>query len=266
MATAMARRVAVVTGANRGLGLETCRQLARAGMRVMAASRNDAEGRAATEALRGAGLDVVHEVLDVADDASVRALGERLRARGEGLDVLVNNAGISMQGFDANVARRTTAVNFGGALRVTDVLGPAIRGHGRVVMVSSGLGEVSSLSSALQQRFLDPGLDRAALLALVEEFVRDVAEGQHSARGWPSSAYRVSKIAMNAATRILARELQPRGILVNAVSPGWVKTDMGGAGAPRSLEVGGRSIAWAALLPDGGPTGGFFEDGKPLPW
>jgi carbonyl reductase 1 len=262
----MTKRVALVTGANRGLGLETCRQLAREGLRVIATSRSAAAGQAAVAALRGESLDVAHEVLDVADDASVRTLAERLAARGEALDVLVNNAGISMKGFDANVARQTTAVNFGGALRVTDVLGPAIRDGGRVVLVSSGLGEVSSLSPELQRRFLDPGLDRAALDALVEEFVRDVAAGQHTARGWPSSAYRVSKIAMNALARILARELAPRGILVNAVSPGWVKTDMGGASAPRSLEVGGRSIVWAATLPEGGPTGGFFEDGKPLDW
>jgi NAD(P)-dependent dehydrogenase (short-subunit alcohol dehydrogenase family) len=100
----------------------------------------------------------------------------------------------------------------------------------------------------------------------VAEFVADVKAGKHEERGWPSSAYRVSKAAMNALARIYARELAPRRILVNAVCPGWVRTDMGGPSAPRTVEVGAHSIAWAALIPDGGPTGGFFRDGKAVEW
>ncbi len=259
-------RVALVTGANRGLGLETCRQLGRSGMRLVLTSRGEEEGRAAVALLRREGIEATFEQLDVADDASVVSTAERLAARGEPLDVLVNNAGISMRGFDVSVAARTTAVNFGGALRVTDVLAPALRGGGRVVMVSSGMGSLGAFSRELQDRFLSPDLTRAQLVALVDEFVNDVREGRHTERGWPTSAYRVSKAAMNALTRIVATELAPRRILVNAACPGWVRTDMGGPGAPRSLEQGARSITWAALLADDGPTGGFFRDGHRIEW
>jgi NAD(P)-dependent dehydrogenase (short-subunit alcohol dehydrogenase family) len=217
-------------------------------------------------ALRREKLDVIHEVLDVTEDESVAALAERLAARGEALDVLVNNAGISLRGFDASVAERTVAVNFMGALRVTDMLGPAIRDGGRIVMVSSGMGEVSALSPELRKRFMASNLDRATLVGLVQEFVRDVALGRHAERGWPTSAYRVSKAGLNALARVLAAELAPRHIKVNAVCPGWVRTAMGGSGAPRSLEQGAESITWAALLGPDGPTGGFFRDGQRIAW
>jgi NAD(P)-dependent dehydrogenase (short-subunit alcohol dehydrogenase family) len=262
----MSVRVALVTGANRGLGAEVCRKLASAGLMVIATSRREAEGREAVAALRREKLDVVHETLDVTDDASASALAERLAARGDALDVLVNNAGISMKGFDGHVAEHTVSVNFTGALRVTDVLGPAIRDDGRIVMVSSGMGEVASLSPELRARFLAEDLDRTVLVGLVQEFVRDVALGRHRERGWPSSAYRVSKAGLNALTRVLARELAPRGIKVNAVCPGWVRTDMGGAHAARSVEQGAEGIVWAALLGPDGPTGGFFRDGDRIPW
>ncbi|HEX3598202.1 MAG TPA: SDR family NAD(P)-dependent oxidoreductase [Polyangiaceae bacterium] len=262
----MNARTALVTGANRGLGLEVCRELARAGMMVIATSRREAEGRDAVAVLRRERLDVVHESCDVADDGSVAALAERLAARGEALDVLVNNAGISMRGFDASVAEQTIAVNFTGALRVTDMLGPAIRDDGRIVMVSSGMGELSALSPELRKRFLADDLTRATLVGLVQEFVRDVALGRHAERGWPTSAYRVSKAGLNALARVLARELAPRRIKVNAVCPGWVRTGMGGSSAPRSLEQGAASIAWAALLGPDGPTGGFFRDGHAIAW
>jgi NAD(P)-dependent dehydrogenase (short-subunit alcohol dehydrogenase family) len=262
----MNARTALVTGANRGLGLEVCRQLSREGMLVIATSRKEAEGREAVAALRRERLDVMHETCDVTDDASVAALAERLAARGETLDVLVNNAGISMRGFDASVAETTIAVNFTGALRVTDMLGPAIRDDGRIVMVSSGMGEVSSLSPELRKQFLASDLSRATLVGLVQEFVRDVALGRHAERGWPTSAYRVSKAGLNALTRVLARELAPRQIKVNAICPGWVRTDMGGSGAPRSLEQGAAGIVWAALLGPDGPTGGFFRDEHAIPW
>ena len=244
----MNQRTALVTGASRGLGLETSRQLERRGFRVIATSRSDPK-----------------YPLDVADEASVAALAERLRREGAVLDVLVNNAGISMRGFDAEVARRTLEVNFFGAMRVTDALLPLVRDGGDVVMVSSGMGELSCVSPALRAKLADPELDRAGLVALMRSFVAAVARGEHERAGWPSSAYSVSKVGLNALVRVLARELAGRRIRVNAVCPGWVRTDMGGPHAERDVATGAASIVWAAALEDG-PTGGFFRDGKPIPW
>jgi carbonyl reductase 1 len=185
-----------------------------------------------------------------------------------GLDALVNNAGVSLDGFDADVARRTLAVNLFGAMHVTDALLPSMRPGARIVMVSSGMGELSGVRGEERARIADPELTREGLLALVESFVRDVAAGTHARRGWPSNAYSVSKIAMNALVRVLARELaaDPRGILVNAENPGWVRTRMGGRSAPRSVEDGARTAVWLATLPEGGPSGGFFRDEQAIPW
>ncbi|HEY8039679.1 MAG TPA: SDR family oxidoreductase, partial [Polyangiaceae bacterium] len=132
----------------------------------------------------------------------------------------------------------------------------------------SGMGDLSGVGKGLRARLIDPQLSRAQLVALVESFVTDVAAGVHAEHGWPSNAYSVSKIAMNALVRVLARELaaDPRRLLVNAENPGWVRTRMGGGSAPRSVEEGARTAVWLALLPDGGPTGGFFRDERPIPW
>ena len=170
--------------------------------------------------------------LDVEDRASIDAFaGAQAKA---GVDVLVNNAGASFDGFDASVAARTLAVNFFGAMHLTDALLPSMRPGGRVVMVSSGMGKLSNLGPALRARFEDPSLTRAGLLELLDSFVRDVGAGVHGRHGWPSNAYSVSKIGMNALVRVMARELEgdPRGILVNSADPGWVRTRMGGRSAP----------------------------------
>jgi len=261
------KRLALVTGGNRGIGLEIGRQLAQRGLAVVLGSRDQAAGEAAAGELARAGLDAVARPLDVTDDASIAALAAWLSADHGGLDVLVNNAGIAMNGFDAEVARRTLDVNFFGALRVTDHLLPHLRHGSRIVMVSSGLGDTSGLPLA-QKRLKDPALSRAELTALMRGFVSAVAAGTWVADGWPSSAYRVSKMGLNALTGVLARELagDARGILVNAASPGWVRTAMGGKNAPRSVEQGAATPVWLALLPEGGPQGGVFEDEKPHPW
>jgi NAD(P)-dependent dehydrogenase (short-subunit alcohol dehydrogenase family) len=255
-------RTALCTGANRGLGLETCRQLAARGFRVLLTSRSD-RGEAAARRLAGEGLAVEHRPLDVTDPGSVAALAAALAATP--LDVLVNNAGISMQGFDAAVARGTLEVNFFGALRVTEALLPLVPDGGTIVMVSSGMGELAPLAPALRERFTRPDLTRDELCELMRSFIRDVEAGRHAERGWPSSAYRVSKIGLNALVRILAPALAPRRIRVNAVCPGWVRTDMGGPGASRAVEKGAASIVWAATLEDG-TTGGFFRDGRAISW
>ena len=272
----MTKSLAVVTGANRGIGFEIVRQLAAVGVSVVGTSRDLAAGQAGARK-----LGVTFVQLDVTQMKSIDALREQVENGFEaiggaasheplrgGLDILVNNAAVSLDGFDSSVARRTLDVNFFGAMHVTDRLLPIMRKNGRVVMVSSGLGSLSAVGTALRERFLDSSLGRSELVDLMEGFVRDVAEGVHTAKGWPTSAYRVSKIGLNALTRILARALHSdgRNILVNAGSPGWVRTAMGGAGAPRSVEEGARTPVRLALLPEGGPSGEFFEDEQVVPW
>lgn len=259
---ANSRPVALVTGANRGLGLETCRQLAGRGFLVLLTSRSDSGAKVAGDLQRG-GLAVAHRRLDVASAPSVASLAASLAREGTRVSLLVNNAAVSLRGFDGNVARRTLETNFFGAEQVTDALLPLTPTGGRIVMVSSALGEVACLGAALRARFLDLTLDRDGLRTLVGSFVEDVDHGRHIEVGWPSSAYSVSKVALNALARVLARDLGPRGIVVNAVSPGWVRTDMGGASAPRSVEQGAASIVRAAVE---GASGAFFYDGKERGW
>jgi NAD(P)-dependent dehydrogenase (short-subunit alcohol dehydrogenase family) len=243
-------RVAVVTGANRGIGEEIASQLARHGLAVVKTSRVP---------------DKDHVKLDVTSSTEVAALG---RSVAGGLDVLVNNAGATFDGFDAGVAERTLAVNFFGAMHVTDALLPAMRAGGRIVMVSSGMGTLSHVGRDLRARFEDPTLTRAQLVELMGSFVRDVAAGAHERHGWPSNAYSVSKVGLNALVRVLGRELagDPRRILVNSADPGWVRTRMGGRSAPRSVEQGAKTPVYLALLPEGGPTGGFFANERPAAW
>ena len=255
-------RLAVVTGANRGIGLETCRGLGRRGFSVVLTSRAET-GEPAARELRRAGLAVTHRQLDVTDPASVASFAEWVAQQEGALGVLVNNAAVSLRGFNGDVARRTLETNFFGAQRVTDALLPQMGAGGRVTMVSSTLGELACLRGPLRARFLDPTLDRDGLRALVESFVSDVERGRHTASGWPSSAYAVSKVALNALTRIAAEELEPRGITVNAVSPGWVRTAMGGPSAPRSVEDGTALVVSAAV---DGASGVFFSDGKARDW
>ncbi|HXK19789.1 MAG TPA: SDR family NAD(P)-dependent oxidoreductase [Polyangiaceae bacterium] len=259
----VAQRLAVVTGGNRGIGLEVCRQLAQQGYRVLLTARDAEQARQAAAGLGSAG-SVRAEQLDVTSEASIQAFAERLRAERAAIFALVNNAGISMKGFNADVVRGTLAVNFFGALHVTQALAPLVVDGGNIVMVSSGMGELSAYSPALKARFLDETLSVGGLIALADEFAAEVAAGQHEAHGWPSSAYRVSKASLNALTRILARETTR--LRINSVCPGWVKTDMGGAGASRTVETGACGIVWAATLGKGGPHGGFFRDGKPIAW
>jgi NAD(P)-dependent dehydrogenase (short-subunit alcohol dehydrogenase family) len=228
-------RVAVVTGGNRGIGLDVCRQLAQAGLAVILTSRDPNRGELAARNLARRGLDVRAHELDIADPHSIEAFGRWARSRLPQVDVLVNNAAI-----DYDTDQRAASVDFArlqqawetntlGAWRLTIALLPMLRAgsHARVVNVSSESGSLASMSG-----------------------------------GTP--AYSVTKAALNAVTRMLAAELARDRILVNAVCPGWTNTDMGGGG--RAVEEGAASVVWAALLDDDGPTGGFFRDGEPLPW
>ena len=256
---------ALVTGANRGLGLEACRQLGRLGWRVWLTAPESGEGQRACDTLRAEGLDVHFEPLDVASPESLDTLAGRLEQQDVRLSALINNAGIALEGFNAHVAEYTVAVNFLGPLHVTERLLPLMEAHGRIVMVSSSLAELKDYAPAFQRRF-DPPPNKEQLRALLRSFVEDVRAGVYKAKGWPESAYRVSKLGLNALTRLLAEELKPRHLLVNGVCPGWVRTQMGGPHAARSVERGADILVWAATLPPEGPTGGLFLNRKPIPW
>lgn len=257
------RRVALVTGATRGIGEAIARQLAAEGLRILVAGRDERRGQEVAREL-GGGASFLS--LDVTAQKDLERVAGTLAG---GLDVLVNNAGASFDGFDAGVARRTLDVNFAGMMRLTDRLLPLLRRDARIVMVSSGMGSVSALGDELRKEIMSPSLGREQLVAFADRFVADVAAGTHTRSGWPSNAYRVSKVAMNAYVRLLARELagDPRHILVNAACPGWVRTAMGGSGAPRSPEEGAKTPAWLALLPPGDRrTGGIYRDEQPADW
>jgi NAD(P)-dependent dehydrogenase (short-subunit alcohol dehydrogenase family) len=137
--------------------------------------------------------------------------------------------------------------------------------HGRIVMVSSGVGELDGLSATARRRF-DPPPSKEELVAHVRAFLEDVRSDQYKEKGWPGSAYRVSKVGLNTLTRLLAGELKDRHLLVNAVCPGWVRTRMGGAHASRDVAEGADTLVWAATLPPDGPSGGFFRDRRAIPW
>jgi NAD(P)-dependent dehydrogenase (short-subunit alcohol dehydrogenase family) len=255
----MERRVAVVSGGNRGIGRAIAAKLAKAGLDVIVGSRDLRAGERVAQEI---GARVMQ--LDVEDRGSVGALADVLPH----VDVLINNAGIAMDGFNAEVARRTTQVNFFGAMHLTDVLLPKMRNNGRVVMVSSGVGELSGIGAAPRKHLADPALTRGELVTLVDGFVLEVQNGTHEAHGWPSSAYKVSKAALNALTRVYTNELarDPRKIRVNAVCPGWVATDMGGASAPRTVEQGADTPVWLALEAPSDVSGQFFRDRRTIPF
>ena len=238
----MAVRTAVVTGANRGLGLEATRQLAQLGFRVVLTARDLEKAERAVATLRSQGLDVIAHQLDVTSDESCTRLSAL-----ETVDVLVNNAAVLVESDENPLAagllsrsaldvtpdmlREAFETNTLGAYRVIQALAPSMRaqGYGRIVNVSSGLGQLDDMGG-----------------------------------GYP--AYRVSKAALNALTRIFATELHSEGILVNAVCPGWVRTDMGGSQALLTPNEGVETIIWAATFPDDGPTGRFFRNKRPIPW
>jgi NAD(P)-dependent dehydrogenase (short-subunit alcohol dehydrogenase family) len=234
-------RTALVSGANRGIGFEIARGLARLGVLAVIGARDPNDGQAAAEKLQSEGLDVPVVALDVNSEESARqAVAEVKRIYGR-LDILVNNAGIlidepggfkaSLFDLKADTVRHTMETNLLGPIRLIQAAAPLMREqeYGRIVNLSSGAGQLAEMGS-----------------------------------GYP--AYRMSKAALNALTRIAANELGGGNIKVNAMCPGWVRTEMGGQEAPRTPEEGADTAIWLATLPDDGPTGGFFRDRKPIAW
>jgi NAD(P)-dependent dehydrogenase (short-subunit alcohol dehydrogenase family) len=230
-------RVALVSGGNRGIGRDVVRQLGELGITVVLGSRELEQGEKVATELQANGLVIVAKQLDVRDEASVERVARELEEEFGRLDILVNNAGITdpwrgtAEDADFDAVKDVMETNLFGAWRLAKAVIPLMRqnGYGRIVNVSSGMGQLSDM-------------------------------------GGHSPGYRVSKTGLNALTRMLASELAGENILVNSVCPGWVRTDMGGSGARRSVGEGADTPVWLATLPDGGPSGGFFRNREPIPW
>lgn len=230
------KRVALVTGANRGLGFETARQLLIRDYRLIITARDVAAGKEAARELSAHG-EARFYLLDVTSTALTEDLQAYVQHEYGRLDALVNNAailkdeGLGLLNMPVDLLRLTLETNSLAPLWLARAFLPMMgtQNYGRIVNVSSGMGQVDDLSD-------------------------------------DSPAYRLSKLLLNGITRILADAARGSNVLINAVDPGWVRTDMGGPHATRSLDQGASGIVWAATLPDGGPNGGFFRDGKKVPW
>jgi NAD(P)-dependent dehydrogenase (short-subunit alcohol dehydrogenase family) len=239
------KRVALVTGGNRGIGYAIGRSLAQRGITVILGVRDPNKGATACSRLQGEGLDVNFELLDVTDEDSLQTAVKHIQARFDRLDILVNNAGISIDDSKnaLDVSRRTIEKTL-----QTNVVGPLLLcqkcialmkagGYGRIVNMSSTLGSLS-----------------------------EIADPNSAYAGVGTPAYRLSKAALNAITTLIAKEVGDDNILVNSACPGWVRTDMGGDQAPLTPEQGADTPVWLATLPDGGPTGGFYRERTRIPW
>jgi NAD(P)-dependent dehydrogenase (short-subunit alcohol dehydrogenase family) len=230
------KKIALVTGANRGLGFETCKQLSQLGIAVLLTSRDPTKGEVAAKRLIHKGLDVIFYQLDVSDRSNIKDIFTKIENQFGRLDILINNAAIlydkdqSTMNADLELVNKALTTNLFGPWLLCQAFVPLMEknGYGRIVNVSSG---------AASMHYMEGG----------------------------TPAYGISKVALNALTRKLASELGRKNVLVNSVDPGWVATDMGGHGG-RPIEEGCRGIVWAATLPNNGPSGGFFYDGEPELW
>jgi NAD(P)-dependent dehydrogenase (short-subunit alcohol dehydrogenase family) len=244
---ANAKKIALITGANKGLGFEMARQLGQAGVKVLLAARDPNKGEAAAEKLRGEGLDAQFLKLDVTNKSDHTAASAFLEKNFGRLDILINNAGISAEGMGGgkvsttteDTIHRTFETNFFAPLALTQVLLPLLK--------KSDAGRIVNMSSILGSQTLH-------------------ADPKSPIYDFKSLSYDASKAALNSFTIHLAHELKATKIKVNSAHPGWVKTDMGTDAAPMEIPEGGKTGVELALLGEDGPTGGFFHLGKTLPW
>ena len=233
----MIEKIALVTGANRGIGLEICKQLARHNITVILSSRDSAKGETAKQGIEKEGLKVVYHPLDVTDENSIKQIETFIHEQYGRLDILVNNAGIfpgsmeSALSSSVDTLRQAMETNLYGPFRLCQTFIPLMQknNYGRIVNLSSGMGQLSDMNGCC------PG-------------------------------YRTSKTALNALTRMLADEIKGSNILINSMCPGWVLTDMGGPNATRKVEEGADTAIWLATLADDGPSGGFFRDRQLISW
>jgi NAD(P)-dependent dehydrogenase (short-subunit alcohol dehydrogenase family) len=239
------RRIALVTGANKGIGLEVARQLGKSGHRILLGARDTTRGLEAAKTLQDEGIDVRFVTIDLSDTASLKATAADIEANEGRIDILINNAGIAVQGdglpgsTDLDVVRQTFETNYFGSIAVTQALLPLVKksASGRIVNVSSGLGSITLNA--------DPDWAYAAVKL---------------------TGYNASKAALNMFTVLLAAELKDAGIKVNAVNPGYTATDLNGNSGHQTVEEGAAETVRIALIPDDGPTGGFSSTEGVEPW
>jgi NAD(P)-dependent dehydrogenase (short-subunit alcohol dehydrogenase family) len=239
------RRVALITGANKGIGFEIADQLAAKDLIVLVGARDENKGIEARDKLRAKGGDAHYVNVDVADPVTIQAAMDHIAEKFKRLDVLINNAGILIDpqahilDLDLNTLKNTLITNAFGPLLMSQASAPLMKrkNYGRIVNMASTLGSLTEM--------VDPDSDYAGVL---------------------SPAYRLSKTVLNGLTALLSKELRGTNILVNSACPGWVRTEMGGDQAPISPAQGAETPVWLATLPDDGPTGGFFREKQPIAW
>jgi carbonyl reductase 1 len=268
--------VAVVTGSNRGIGLEISRNLAKEGLTTIMAARNAADGEAAKkmvdEEVRKAasGGKVLFHQLDISDKSSVEEFAAWVKASfPEGLSILVNNAGMAYKGdaFGADECQITLETNLFGTVAITRALLPLMQDKGRIINVSSRAGRISIVPSQELRERIKSFKTEAEIFALADDFVSSIRAGKHEQRGFPSSMYGVSKLLLSSHTQLLARELEGKGISVAACCPGWCKTGMSSWSGNKTASEGADAPTWLALTDDPVVSSGkFWAERKDIPY